>query len=269
MTKSLLQFFGMSENKYHLPQIINGVSFADIHNRFAQTQYGMILKQNPRWSSYKPDGLPLSEWQHALGIDVNNFDHLMLSLRLTQSFLVSCENPYSKWAGSTSADAQFSSDEAELLCLGSLIHDWGEAIVGDIPEPLKGQQDSDEELVVLQNIVNKFCITDDIDHLQGVMRTAIEEVLMNEGSKLWKAFNAIEKAGYVRTACNAWRKHKSGRYKYCDASLYALATQSIPRHVQQITHYATIYPPIHEFAHHPLIAGSIVEVMKISKRQGN
>ena len=63
------------------------ISFEKIHQMFARTNYGYILKHRIRWSLFKPTEYSDSEWEKVLGPDANNLDHLLIAYRLTKNFL--------------------------------------------------------------------------------------------------------------------------------------------------------------------------------------
>jgi len=71
--------------------------------------------------------------------------------------------------------------------------------------------------------------------------------LDNLDSKLGRAFNAIERLGYLRIALTAWERSKEIDQKseaQLFASLRRLACEVVPNHHDQLVEYAKIYPPV-------------------------
>ena len=167
------------------------ISFEKIHQMFARTNYGYILKHRIRWSLFKPTEYSDSEWEKVLGPDANNLDHLLIACRLTKNFL--------------QKEKSFSKQEQELLLFTSIVHDWAEPVVGDIMRYVKTKEDDVRELKLLRNVlVEVLGTTIDMEIVQKACA-----ILRNKESKLGRAFNTIETLGYFETAIRAWEQsHK-------------------------------------------------------------
>lgn len=224
------------ESSVYVPNSIEGkngspVKFTDIHNEFAQSEEGEILKNNVRFARFKPVGMSNEEWVSLLGADSNNLHHLLFSLYLTKSFLryQSKEKPFSK-------------EEAEILCLAALTHDWAEAVVGDINYDYKSSGTEDEEKFVYHTMLyEKLGDRVDIDVLETVFETAMETK-----SKLGKAFSAIESVGYTRTSLNAWDVSKKVNGRVSEAMKW-LSSNVLGNQTQFLLQQARIFHPVNMF----------------------
>jgi len=221
------------------------IKIVELNRILERSQYGKALKENIRFSTFKPDNVSNEEWEKLLGADVNNFDHLRLSYGLARKFAEYAENPPASWEGEVHEAAQFDKDEQADLQLAAIIHDWAEAIVGDLRYGTKTEQDEKDERDAFLKITDELLA----DHVEQevINRTkqVFENVAMNEGTKLGRAFNAIEHMGYVRTALNAWRaaKEKVGDdQEALRSNLYFMAQDVLATQIASLIEYAKVYP---------------------------
>lgn len=167
------------------------ISFEKIHQMFAKTNYGYILKHRIRWGLFKPPEYSDAEWEKTLGPDANNLEHLLIAYRQTKQFLHNEEG--------------FTKKEQEILLFTSIVHDWAEPVVGDIMRHVKTKDDDKRELKLLKNVLLEI-LGSAID-ISIVTKTC--EILGNKKSRLGQAFNTIETLGYFETAFRAWEmSHK-------------------------------------------------------------
>jgi hypothetical protein len=152
---------------------------------FEESEYGEILKKQIRFAPFKPDHISNDEWERTLGADVNNLKHMKLMKGLCRSF--------SKTEG-------LSKEDTELLVLVASVHDWAEAIVGDIPAPLKTEQDKETEKKHLNELLEEFKVEN---------RDRILKILFDINDPLHEKFSLFEKVGYFRTAVIAWEKSQT------------------------------------------------------------
>ena len=248
--------------EYELPSGIifdnQYLSFNQVHRRFAESSHGVRLGQNIRYALFKPDGVSNQEWEKTLGIDVNNLHHLNLSLGMTRSFLANCATPDTHWKGIVPTEAVFTAQEQQLLLLTAAVHDWAEAVVGDIPYHDKTQSDEELEMTVLRGLVHEVLGNGTRSVQCDEIADGVQSVLTDTTSKLGRAFNAVERVGYVRTGLRAWNQSKVVNGQL-GSSLERLARNVIPFHTTKLVDYAEIYPPVDSYLsfHH----GSISQII--------
>lgn len=208
-------------------------SFREIHQIFAESEYGSILSQEVRYERYKPQGVDNNKWEELLGVDVNNLKHLRLTYGLTRRFLYYCANPSSVWQEEVPEIACFTPKEAEALLLTAITHDWAEAIVGDKMFDLKTEADEQEEARVQQLLT--------VQLLGGLENN---EIIQNRNSKLNQAFNAIERLSYLRTGLRAWSKSKDKIDKNIIRGLWWLTNNVLFNQIEKLIEYSQTYPPV-------------------------
>ena len=222
------------------------IPFSDISSKFSSTEWGKKLKSNIRWARFKPPEIPDKEWEKVLGADVNNLEHLVLTRGLTSSFLKGCETTGEEGKGGIKEAASFSTEEQELLLLTATVHDWGEAIKGDINFYLKTTKDHTEEMhelvIMIKEILGQMFEEKDRKDIE-VITNQIVGILTHTDSKLGKAFNAIERVGYIRTSIRAYNESEK-RGEKLKVPLRNMACRSLPDQIRVLVDYAKIYPPV-------------------------
>jgi cytochrome c1 len=137
--------------------------------------------------------MPNDEWERLLGRDVNNLEHMSLTHGIAVAFI--------RFSEQHQPDL-LSEEEKESLLLTAVIHDWGEAIRGDVSYSDKTNEEESQEQRDFMTVVNS------VGHAsftkEEILR-AKEIAFDHEGSKLGKMFFAIEQLGYMRTAIKAAR----------------------------------------------------------------
>lgn len=240
----------------------DGMSFVEISKQFNASKYGEILRSNVRYWTFKPEDIQSSQWEKLLGADVNNLNHLQVSLGIAKSFLTHCETPGSSWKGEVPQEATFSRQEKATLQLTALVHDWGEAIIGDIPMPQKTKDDEEREMVALRGIVYDVLGNKGGRNFCEEASSHVIEVLTDTSSKLGKAFNAIEQVGYARTGLRAWKESKKadGPIK---SALENLTDNVVPNAVSKLVSYADVYPAVDTYlTYHTKNVDQIFEEMQ-------
>ena len=238
--------FGMPT---HFPINGHNVAFSELNKKFAVTHYGEKLRSNIRYGPFKPSELSNAQWEKILGADVNNFNHLNLTLGLAKSFLSGCEKPQKKWEGKVPEKAIFTVKEKEALLLTAAVHDWGEAVIGDIPFPDKKKSDEELEMIYLRQIVHEVVGEGRYQKECDKLADTVESVLTGKDGKLSKAFSAIERVGYARTGFRAWNSSRthSGKVK---ESLEHMGLQVVTDHLPTIVAHGEHYPPVDSFVKH-------------------
>jgi len=184
-----------------MPEAVNGycgekLSFDDLGKVLAESRYGRILKGKPRFDYYRPNTTPVEKWIELLGPDVDNLLHMPYTFSLAREFL---EN-----------NKDFDSNEKIALLFCAMTHDMQEAITGDRRKPDKTDSEEKMEAELLASILGEV-LASEIDAVKlAELTTTVKEIMIDEHSKLGRAFSAIEKLGYAKTALRAWEIKKQG-----------------------------------------------------------
>lgn len=225
---------------------IDGVAFEEIYELFANSPYGQKLRGAIRFGAYKPKEVTNEEWVEVLGPDVDNLEHLLVTLGIARDFIRLGESPHESWIRENKDSIAFDEGEKEMLCLMAVIHDWGESVVGDILWHRKTSAHEEEELKAVLRIIDELCNGKYENGLLEKMRQAIETVFYKGEEKLSRAFNVVEHVGYGRTAIRAWEKHS-----LCDSSLShslsGIAAKLIENYLPDWRGKAEVYPAMHYF----------------------
>src|SRR5690348_9689172 len=102
----------------------------ELYSTFAESHYGETLEAKTRFDVFKPDWATTELWCDVLGDDVNNLRHMAHTARIAEAF---------------AQGEDLSTDTTDLLLKTAATHDWGEAIIGDIPLPDKTDDDEAKE----------------------------------------------------------------------------------------------------------------------------
>lgn len=217
--------------------------FKKIFITFAKTNYGKTLRSNIRFHEFIPDGMSKEAWLKTLGGDVSNLYHLAVSLENTKYFLSVCSNPHTKWHSRVPKEARFTLEEQRNLLFTSVIHDWAEAIIGDIPVTSKKETDEDQEMVVLRRLMHEILGDGKDSKKIDSLANTVQTILTDKSTKLGQAFNAIERMGYLKTGMRAWYTSKKvdGELK---KRLNRLAQRVVTIHSLKLLGYTEVYPAI-------------------------
>ena len=232
----------MNSTDWKPPTSIDGVTFDEIYELFANSPYGEKLRGAIRFGAYKPKDITNKEWVRVLGPDVNNLEHLKTSLAVAQDFVYRTANPHPEWRPGTE-EIKFTRDEEELLCLTAIIHDWGEAVVGDTLFHRKTEEDSEKEFEVLKGLIEELGRYKFTDPLVEKMHLAAD-IAFQKDKKLSPAFNAIEHIGYANNVFEAWRK-KSDYDGLVSEVLSGIAKKLTGDHLATWQRYSKLYPATH------------------------
>jgi hypothetical protein len=172
-----------------------------------------------------------------LGADVNNLTHLTLTYGLARSFVLHQEE----------ADPNFlTNQEKETLLTAALIHDWAEAIVGDLSWDEKTEQAEAEEIAAFKRSLSEF-YPEETGDIQQQIQQARDEVIFNPDGRLGRMFNAIERVGYIRTALRASKHVIAGDAQDCEGGLRWIVGDVFGNHIIKTLEYAEDYPPVRMF----------------------
>lgn len=208
----------------------NTYRFIDIYGKFSTSKYGKKLERCIRWKRYNTGNLTNAKWEKLLGPDANNLKHLKLTYDQTREFI---------------ARSMFSTKEQEDLLLGAIIHDWAEAVIGDLTFDLKTEAGRNAEYRALKKIAEEIFPEERHKKFLERMQKIIYEVVSDGERKLGKAFNAIERIGYLTTGIRAWRESKKAKGETKNGLLW-LANNVLSGQVIKLIEYSEIYPAVFE-----------------------
>jgi hypothetical protein len=165
--------------------------YNEVEDHFRQSQYGAVLAEKVRYDKYRDPSVSTTEWVALLGRDVSNLEHLSLTRGIALGFV--------RHSQEHQPDLLDAEDAVVLPLIGSL-HDWGEAITGDISYGDKSASDDATEVHALSVVADELYP----DVAPTYLEQAKEVVFDHAGeSKRGEIFFAIECLGYMRTALNA------------------------------------------------------------------
>ena len=218
------------------------IGFSEINRDFSSTEYGHQLASNVRYDRYKPSNMSNPEWEHLLGVDVNNLKHLRLTYGLARQFIkYSIDLPISS-EESNNNEEQLTPKEQEDILLASIVHDWAEAVVGDHSYDLKTLKEEDVEFEELKNLTDSIYKKNNKELLNRI-NYVTDTIIKDPNSKLGKIFNAVERIGYLRTSLRSWEKSKdaSGDLK---TNLEWLTNNVFLNQISKLIQYSEIYPAV-------------------------
>lgn len=215
---------------------------SDLYHALESTEYGQALQEQVRFSSFKPEWLPNEQWVELLGDDVDNFRHQEYMAGLTQWFIDE------SWRVGDFIPAE----DAERLLVVAHVHDFAEAIDGDVPDPLK-----DNGAIALARERDSFIevassVTAEPEELADYVLP-----VMHRLEPLGDVWRAIELIGYLETAfrantvlhsLRAWQDEfgwSNQQTHEMDANLWELYSNVIDRNGKQLE----------QFRNMPVVAG--------------
>ncbi|MFZ2975481.1 MAG: hypothetical protein WA055_02500 [Candidatus Moraniibacteriota bacterium] len=213
--------------------------FKKIHNEFAKTKYGKKLEKEIRYGRYKPKAVSKKIWQEVLGPDVNNLRHHLVMYDIVNNFFKYNDQ-------GTSGEYIFDYNERKLLIIASLIHDWGESVTGDISADLKNGKNEKKEFEAAKKIINEFTFKYNDLISKNNLQEAFDNVVIGKNEKLSRAFNAIERIGYLLIGIKAWEEG-SNFYKdnnQFTKNLWWLTTNVFLNQIKELVKYSDKYPAV-------------------------
>lgn len=204
----------------------------DIYDKFAKTEDGAEMAGKLRWDRYRPDNVSKEEWEKIFGADVNNLKHLKLTYGLTRAFI------------SYSEALELTEDEKEDLLLAAIIHDYAEAVVGDISYEHKTEDDETAEYEALKRQLRNL-YGNDQELLDRAVRV-LDTVIRDRNTRLGMVFNAIERVGYVRTGLKAWDHSKTTPDDF-RINLEWMANNSFIFQIKKLIEYSKKYLAVKKF----------------------
>lgn len=156
----------------------------ELYNTYATSEYGQSMEQKTRFDVFKPEWATTELWCDILGDDVNNLRHMAYTARIAEYF---------------AQGEDLSTDQTNLLLRTASTHDWGEAVIGDIPLPDKTGADERAERRAYATIARDLIGNPDSMRLTS----EVWSVLSHEDEDAGDQFKTIEYIGYCTTALKA------------------------------------------------------------------
>lgn len=203
-----------------------------LHEQFSQSSYGKTLAGAVRYERYKPSDVSHKQWEALLGPDVNNLRHLVFTHELAIDFIKA--QAYSA--------SPFTQPESEKLELAAITHDWGESLVGDVTFEAKTVEDEMKEEVAMKQIA-ELIVKPHQSPTAPQITEAFSMIVLGGDTRLARAFNAIERLGYLTTGLRAWHKSSEVDTDVRD-HLHWLANNVLLNQVPTLTRYVDEYPAI-------------------------
>jgi hypothetical protein len=211
-----------------------------IHNSFTETEYGQTLAGQVRYERYKPEHISNERWTELLGADVNNLTHMPLTFGLTRVMVTQLR---------LTQPRLLDTNEENLLGAAAIIHDWAEAVVGDISYSDKTDDNKAEEKEQLTAILASFEGTSAQD-AKALIDRAAQEVVFAPDTKLGHIFNTVERAGYMRTALRAAHHVIQGTAPDCEEGLRWIVADVFGNHTAALVERTSVYLPVNGYLNH-------------------
>ena len=217
---------------------------SDFFESLQQTEHGETLANNIRFGRFKPDFLPNEVWVELLGDDVDNLKHMEYTAELTNWYIRQA------WK----LEEPFSLEDEHLLMTTAWVHDFAEAIDGDIPDPFKVDDEDTKATERRSFLTVASTVTDDPEGLADYVLP-----VMQGTHRLSRHFRAIEIIGYMETGRRALRaSHGMGElqhtygYTYEELhlihqSLVSLGTEVIESDTKRLAELFPDFPVVMEY----------------------
>lgn len=149
------------------------------------------LESKVRYARYI-DGESNEEWKELLGPDVSFGGHPHVTVEIAEKF--------------ANYDNNINQQEKEQLMVAALIHDMGELTVdgdgvGDISYDQKDERHFGAEGSVFEKVITQI----ENKEIREYLRDVYKNIARDDTTLLGKAFNAIERVGYIRTGIRAYQ----------------------------------------------------------------
>ncbi len=208
-----------------------------IYTCFANTKHGRRLANEIRYARYNNANVSNQEWVNLLGSDVNNLSHMLVTACLTEDF---CSITQKYQPGF------LSEKERALLSVAAVIHDQGEAIIGDITYSDKNNKHEVQEEQAFKKFQDEFSPNLPFE-IKEQITLARSQVVFNSHTKLGKAFNAIERIGYLRTALRAEFLLESKKAGNSAPGLRWLVADVLTNQICQLVKYSKTYVAVNKY----------------------
>jgi 5'-deoxynucleotidase YfbR-like HD superfamily hydrolase len=232
-----------------------------LFQHFSQSKHGQKLSQNTRFDFFRKDLTSKENWEKILGDDVNNLNHMKFTSGLTRWFVEKHQN-FAVDDSSENKDKIISlnQNQKEKLILAATIHDWQEAIVGDLPAPFKTEETEEQERQILIGIINEFAQIFKNPEVSYLLLEVVDQIIFNDESLEGRIFNLIEILGYFRVAIIAWQKKDEISDQKLKETLVNLAKKVTKKNYQHLAKQSQFYPALKYFLNLPKVKQSLEEI---------
>lgn len=276
-------------------------TYRDIYLMIRESPVTSPLFDKTRWLGFKPEGATEDEFQHRVGKDTNNGEHMRHQYGISRACTQYNEHPPAFWKGEIPKEALLTPMEKDVKAIAVTGHDLGELKVGDTAQPLKTKKSERKEFKALFRIANEltrsedgtfgkafrffepylswapdsvyyaffkgaYVLTRGDRELFGKMFQAFYNTLVQSESKIAKQFNCEEKIGYHITGLQVWKKSKKlEEYDPYRDSFRGMAFSVHTHNVAHLVEYSKIYPAA--FVHLVANAETISDVYTTDPRE--
>lgn len=220
-----------------MPSHVGRIRAIEVHETFAATEHGQKLAGSLRWDRYKPQDVSPERWRKLLGVDANNLGHMPLTANLTRVLVSRIQE---------TMPGHLSEEDAVVLELGAVSHDWGEAVVSDISYSDKTEADEALERSAFEQNLTAF-YPEDSEEIMRLLKIAHGSVIFNPETRLGEVFNIVERIGYMRTGLRAAGHVQAGRIPDCDESFRWIVADVLGNQIPSLVEFAEKYPPVREY----------------------
>lgn len=224
----------------NLPSYINEhTSYGEVHNSFVESVYGLDIDGHVRFERFKPEHVSNEQWRELLGSDVDSSQHMPLTYGMSRAFL----NYYRTHPYENTNGVEFSPEEEHILMLAAMTNNWGESRTGDVSYDQKTVDIEKEEKDAYRDILTEL-YSDSIDVKK---RMLVERTIFENDTKLGRAFDAIQKAGYLRTGLQAFEASQDIEDEVLAEHLQWLCGNVLSNQIIVLIEYSKSYPPVRSF----------------------
>ncbi|EKE13630.1 MAG: hypothetical protein ACD_12C00887G0012 [uncultured bacterium] len=246
----------MSNHESHIP--LKSITFI-FHEKDIRSQ--LVNPENIRYNRFRTIETP-EHFALLLGPDVKFASHPGVTQNIAKKFIES-QNKNENLE-------KISDGESGIILTASLVHDLGELKIdglghGDISFEHHTEDHENVEETIFERIVGRVADLSD----RGYITTAYKEVVQNKDSKLGKAFNAIERIGYLNTGLRAFSGFNGERI----SNWFGLTGNVLSNQIIQLLNLQNNYSYVREIleGNQQLITEAFNEVAKnevLSDRDG-
>lgn len=214
-------------------------SYNELHNAFVESVYGQCMSGHIRFERFKPAHINNEQWRDLLGGDVDITQHMPVTYGMSRAFL----NYYRNHAQENGNGVEFSEEDEHILLLAAMTNNWGESRTGNISYDQKTVDIEKEEKDAYREIFTEL----QEDTIDVKERMLVERTIFENDTKLGRAFDAIQKTGYLRTALLAFEASRKTDDEVLAEHLQWLCGNVLSNQITILIEYSKSYPPVRAF----------------------